>query len=325
VERQVTKIANVTVSYLNSRGVHQFTSINANGPFPGTPFSDGPVPFPGAGNIYQYISEGIFKQNQLIANFNVRAGARLSLFGYYSLNYANSDVAGASSFPSNQYDLSVDYGRAAFAVRNRVFFGGSIALPYGFRLSPFMIFNSGSPYNVTVGEDLSGDSLFNDRPAFAVNPTGSCLSPTEACHYVVPSASYTPIPVNFLVGPDHFTLNLRLAKTFGFGPERSGGGGNDHPGGPGGHGGMGGGPRGGGPGGGFGRGGGGGFNLGGSNRRYSLTFSVNARNVLNRVNLATPVGNLSSPLFGQSNALAGGPFSSSASNRRIELQASFSF
>jgi hypothetical protein len=62
-----------------------------------------------------------------------------------------------------------------------------------------------------------------------------------------------------------------------------------------------------------------------SNRRYSLTFSVNARNLLNHVNLATPIGNLSSPLFGQSNALAGGPFSSAASNRRIELQASFSF
>jgi hypothetical protein len=52
---------------------------------------------------------------------------------------------------------------------------------------------------------------------------------------------------------------------------------------------------------------------------------VNARNVLNHVNLATPIGNLTSPLFGESNALAGGPFSSSASNRRIELQASFSF
>jgi hypothetical protein len=59
--------------------------------------------------------------------------------------------------------------------------------------------------------------------------------------------------------------------------------------------------------------------------RYNLTFSVNARNVLNRVNLATPIGNLNSPLFGQSNALAGGPFSSAAADRKIELQAIFSF
>ena len=62
-----------------------------------------------------------------------------------------------------------------------------------------------------------------------------------------------------------------------------------------------------------------------TSRRYSLTFSVNARNVLNRVNAATPVGVLSSPNFGQSIALAGGPFSSAAANRKIELQAMFSF
>jgi hypothetical protein len=187
-----------------------------------------------------------------------------------------------------------------------------------------MIFNSGSPYNVTVGQDLNGDSLFNDRPAFAAGVSGTCLSPTAACHYAVPGQSYIPIPINYLVGPDHFTLNLRLAKTFGFGPERKGiGGAPAGSGGP--RGAIGGGPRGGG-GGGFGRGGGGGFDQGAaSSRRYSLTFSVNARNVLNRVNLATPVGNLSSPLFGQSNGLAAGPFSSAASNRRIELQASFSF
>ena len=62
-----------------------------------------------------------------------------------------------------------------------------------------------------------------------------------------------------------------------------------------------------------------------SNRRYSLTFSVNARNILNKVNPAAPIGNLSSSDFGHSVALAGGPFSSAAANRKIELQAMFSF
>jgi len=317
------------VSYLNSRGVHQFLSINANAPLPGTPYSNGEQPLgAAAGNIYQYISGGIFKQNQLITNFNVRAGAKLTLFGFYSLNYSNSDVSGAGSFPSNQYDIGVDYGRAAFDVRHRFLVGGSIGMRYGFRLSPFMIVDSGSPYNVTVGQDLSNDSLLNDRPALAANPTGECVSSTAVCHYTVPGAPYTPIPVNYLSGPDHFTLNLRLAKTFGFGPERKTGTAQrgEGPGSGPTFGGAGG-PRGGG---GFGRGGPGGpgglFGGGGtSSRRYSLTLSVNARNVLNRVNLATPVGNLSSPLFGQSNALAGGPFSSPASNRRIELQAAFNF
>jgi len=324
VERQLTKIANVSVSYLNARGVHQFLSKNANAPTPGTPYSNGPRPDPLAGNIYQYVSEGLFKQNQLIANFNVRAGTKLTLFGFYSLNYANSDASGLSNFPSDQYDIGLDYGRASFDTRHRFLAGGTIGLPYGFRMSPFMIFNSGSPYNVTVGQDLNGDSLFNERPTFATGVSGSCLSPTTACHYTVPTQPYVPIPINYLTGPNHFTLNLRLSKTFGFGPERkaapgaqAGSGGTSGPFG----GGMGG-PRGSGGGG---RGGSGGFGGPASNRRYSLTLSVNARNVLNNVNRSTPIGNLSSQLFGQSNGLAGGPFSSAASNRKVELQASFSF
>ena len=42
------------------------------------------------------------------------------------------------------------------------------------------------------------------------------------------------------------------------------------------------------------------FGPGNTTHRYNPTFSVNARNVLNRVNLAAPVGNPSSPNFGQS-------------------------
>jgi hypothetical protein len=56
-----------------------------------------------------------------------------------------------------------------------------------------------------------------------------------------------------------------------------------------------------------------------------LTFSVNARNVLNKVNPTTPIGVVSSQDFGKSIALGYGPFSSAAANRKIELQALFSF
>jgi len=329
MERQLTKIANLTVTYLNARGVHQLLSLNANAPPPGTPGSSGPLPNPNYLAIFQYVSDGVFRQNQLITNFNVRAGSKLSLFGYYALNYANSDTSGASGFASDSYDIAADYGRATFDIRHRVFFGGTVGMPKGFRLSPFMIFNSGSPYNVTTGRDLNSDTVIDDRPAFGTNPPGSCpfRTPAACLSYVIPTASSTLIPVNYLTGPNHFTLNLRLAKTFGFGPEagaknngpqEGGGAGGGHT--PGAHGGGGGG----GGGGGFGRGGGGGLGAA-TTRRYSLTFSVNARNVLNKVNAATPIGSLSSSSFGQSIALAGGPFSSAAANRKIELQASFSF
>ena len=331
MERQVTKIANLTVTYLNSRGVHQFLSVVADAPYPGLPGTGGPPPNPAH---YQYASDGLFRQNQLITNFNIRAGTKVSLFGYYALSYANSDASGAGNFPSDSNDLGLDYGRASFDIRNKVFMGGTLGLPRGFRLSPFMIYNSGAPYTVTVGQDLNGDLQFNDRPAYGTYPAGKCPFPTPAaCNYTFSTTQpYVPIPINSLTGPSHFTLNLRLAKTFGFGPETGAKNANQQQGGgPGGGGpppGGGGGRGGGGGGGGVGFGGrGGGFGGMGaaSNHRYNLTFSVNARNVLNNVNPAAPIGVLSSRNFGRSIALAGGPFSSASANRKIELQAMFSF
>lgn len=64
---------------------------------------------------------------------------------------------------------------------------------------------------------------------------------------------------------------------------------------------------------------------GGANRRYNLTFSISARNLLNTFNPGPPVGNLSSPFFGQSINIAGGPFASASANRRVDLQVRFSF
>jgi len=321
VERQLSKTINVTVSYLNSRGFDQLLTRNINAPIPPATTANDPTvrPLGTLDNIYQYATEGIFRQNQLIVSSNVRAGAKLTLFGYYTLNSVHSNTSGG--FPSNQYNLDQDYGRAAYDIRHRVFFGGSISGPYGFRLSPFLIAASGLPYDVTIGQDLNGDSIYNDRPSFS----GLCSQPTQPCFYNTnPGPTDPRVPINSLTGPTQFVLNLRLSKTFGFGKENASA--NGQPNGPGGGGGH---RGGGGGGGGFGRGPGAGiatiFGPANTGRRYNLTFSVNARNVLNRENLAIPVGNLSSPNFGNSVALAGGPFSSQAASRKLELQASFSF
>jgi hypothetical protein len=328
LERQVTKNANLTVSYLNSKGVHQFLTRNINAPLPGTYDPTNPAsgvrPYgAAAGNIYQYESEGEFEQNQLIVNANIRVGSYVSLFGWYTLNFVNANTGGAGSFPNNQYDLAENYGPTSYDVRNRAFIGGTVALPRGWRLNPFMVVSSGIPFNITLGQDYNGDSIFNDRPTFATpNTPGQTIVVTQwGTFNTTPVAGQTVIPPYYGMGPGRFSLNLRLSKTFGFGPETKGGG-SGGGGGGGGHGPGGGGGRG--PGG-FG-GGMGGIGLGNAtNRRYSLTFSVNARNVFNNINYAPLVGNLSSPLFGQPNAIAGGPYGSSSAPRKIELQAMFSF
>ena len=328
LERQLTKTANIAVTYLYSRGVHQFYTNNLN---PADPLT-GERPNGVNENLFQYQSEGTFKQNQLIINGSVRMSTFLSLFGYYTLNYANSDTSGPSSssptstgstpspsFPSNPYDLQQDYGRASFDVRNRLFLGGTIGLPRGFRLSPFMVASSGPPFNITTGGDPYQDSVYNMRPAF-----GNCPPNTQTafgCFNSVPSVGYVPIPIYYGEGTSRFALNLRFSKTFGFGPVLEGASSAVQ------GGGMGGGTFGRGPGGPGrgGPGGGRGMDAGSTNRKYALTLGVNARNVFNNVNLGTPIGNLSSPQFGEANSLAGGVYNNNTANRRIDLQLTFSF
>jgi len=354
VERQVAKGATVTLTYLNSRGEHQLFIRDIN-----APNASGVRPLAGTygnANVFAYDSSGIFRQNQLIANMRVSVGSRLSLFGFYSLNFANSDLGSASYSPtlssapgggfssggagsspgflSDSFDPMADYGRATFDVRHRAVLGGNIAMPYGFRLNPFMLVTSGRPFDITLGQDLNGDSIFNDRPAFAAPGTGGKVTPFGTFNTGVPLPGQTIVPINSGTGTASFTLNLRLSKGFGFGPKLDRASAADVSGGPGGPGGPGGRGGAGGPGGGGlgprGLSGGGGprggpFGAAPATRRYNLTFTVAARNVLNHPNLATPVGNLSSPLFGQSNALMGPPFSSGSANRRIDLQMLFNF
>ena len=324
LERQLTKSANLSVTYLASRGLHQFFTTNLN---PADPLT-GVRPSGVDENIFQYQSEGLFNQKQLVVNSSVRMGQKLSLFGYYTLNFSKSDTSGAGSFPSNPFDVSQDYGRASFDVRHRLFFAGSIGLPYAFRISPFLVAQSGVPFNITTGQDLYQDSVFNTRATFGTCSTGAAgvKNTPYGCFNLATQPGQTVIPINFAEGPGRFTLNLRLSKTFGFGkkaePTNAGPGGpgaggtfGRGPGGPGDRG-----PRGGGFGGGRGMDGG-----GSNNNRYNLTFGVSARNIFNNVNVGTPIGNLSSPLFGLANGLAGGPYSSSTANRRIDLQVSFNF
>jgi hypothetical protein len=320
LERQLSKIVTVSVTYLNTHGVHQLLSRDINAPDLANPGDARPNV--GVSDVYQYESAGLYNQNQMIANFNVR-GRRVSLFGFYTLSYVDSNTAGGASFPMNQYDVQEDYGRAAYDVRNRLFVGGSWTLPRGFQIFPFIVANSAPPLNITLSDDFGGNYLptFNARPAFAssLSNPANVVSTRWGNLDTVPVPGETIIPPNFGTGYDQFTANLRISKTIGFGREVQGGG----------TGGGGGGGR-------YGRGlGGGGLSSMGNsnifgrgattNRRYNLTFSLSARNIFNNVNFAAPEGNVNSPLFGKPYALAGGFFSSNAANRRIDLQVRFSF
>ncbi|MDQ2900491.1 MAG: TonB-dependent receptor [Acidobacteriota bacterium] len=330
IERQLPYNTTVAVTFTNSHATHQLRTRNINAPVPGT-FTPGPNaanqgfrPY-GPGNLYLYESAGILNQNQLITNVRTQATRNISLFGYYVFGFAKSNTDGAGSFPANQYDLSSEYGRSSLDVRHRFVLGGSVATRFGLRWSPFIIAHSGQPFNITTGQDIYGNSVFTERPALATD----CGLPTSKCtafgdFNLAPATGQAIIPRNYAEGPSYFSVNMRVSRTWGFGESTggrpSGGGGGDS--GGHGHGGPGGMTMGGGPGGRH-----GGFGGDSTGRRYNVTLSLSARNLFNTVNPGPPIGNLTSPQFGESTGLASGfgPQGNAANNRRVDFQIRFSF
>jgi hypothetical protein len=342
VDRTITKAITANVTYLYSRGIHQYLTDNINAPlydyatnaFILDPAGDKEYPFPGKGNLYQFQSNGIYAQHQLITSVNARA-RNYSVAAFYVLGSMKSDTTGANYFPSRPTNIAFDYGRSSHDVRNRFFLLATTNLPYGVQGSIFTIANGGAPYNITTGQDLNGDNQYNERPS--VVDAGLCTPDSKqyfatryGCLNITPRPGEKILAYGNGQGPANFSANVRLSKNFGIGPKLAGHGGGD--GGPHGGGGPrdGGGPRGGlGPGGLSGSGGGGFFGGPHSHqvpRKYNLNFTVSANNVFNVVNLAQPNNVVSSPTFDQSLALAGQFFNrNQTSVRTIDLQMSFSF
>jgi hypothetical protein len=313
VDQQLGRAATMSVNYLNARGDHQYLSRNFfDSSTPGTPYD------------FEFQSGAVYRENQLLINGNARL-KKITLFGFYSLNLADANTSGAGFFPTSNTNTKVDYGRASFTHASFAVIGGSWQLPYQFTASPFVIAQSGTPYNLTSGLDPTGSSIYNARPFFANGDSGRCR--ISADFSATQTGSLTPVPINYCDGPSNSTFNIRVSRVFGFG-ERTGGAANSASSGsnrPGGPGGPGGGPqRAGGPGGAR-----GGFGPGNgsvsSGHRYTFTLGGQAFNLFNVIPYGTPTSSLSSPRFGQFTTLAAGPFSSATAVRRITLQATFNF
>ena len=314
LDQQVGKRTTVSFNYLNTIGDHMYLSRSIPN---GTNFT------------YQYQSGGVYRQNQIIANVRTQISNRFSMFGFYTYSNAKSNANGADSFPTDSLNPRTDYGRALFNATHRVFLFGNWQAPYGINLSPFLSVNSGSPYNITTGTDLNGDTRINDRAGFANGVSGGCKTATDFIATGVTAANR--VPQGYCTGPSNVQGNLRIVKAFGFGQKTGaaarggqGGQGGNMP------------PGGGRPGGGGGRGGpGGGFGGGGvsSGHKYTLNLGAQFQNLFNYVPYSTPNGSLSSynadpsrNLFGRSTSISSfGPGGSSAAVRQITLQMSFNF
>lgn len=321
LERTLPHNTTLSISYVETRGLHQLRSRNLNAPAP----VSGVRPFGNAFNIYDFETTGNYRQHLLVFNAQLRPTQKLNLNANYTFGKADGDSDGPGAFPSNSYNLANEFGRMSFDVRHRVTLTGSIDTRWGIGFFPLIIASSGTPFNIITGLDNNGDSLFVDRPSLATDLNRASVRRTAFGNFdLSPLPGAQIIPRNFGDGPAYFSVNLRVAKTLGFGsvaepparaPAKTGAaapasgtrpasppGANATP------------TRAGRP----------------EDKPYKLTISLFVANLFNRTNKGTPIGNLSSPQFGTSNGLSGlGQFtfgaSAAQSNRSVTLRAQFTF
>src|SRR5207237_10607223 len=103
---------------------------------------------------------------------------------------------------------------------------GAINIKLNVRVNPFVVVQSGPPFDITVGRDLYGTTLFNGRPGIPTDLTKpGLIQTTYGLLDPNPTADENTLSRNFGRGPGSITMNLRMTKTIQFGPEGSGSGG----------------------------------------------------------------------------------------------------
>ncbi len=304
-ERIIGHIGNIAVNYLEADGRHQYLLLNANAPLPGTYHQGNPAsgvrPFGGTQNIYQYTAEGTGHAQMFFTNLNLNPTRRLYLFAFYVAQRDHSDANGTSWFASNPYNIRQDYGRDDSDTGQSFYTGAAINLPHGFTVQPFISARTGRPFNITTGTDLNGDTIYNDRPAFATDLSRPSVVRTAYGNFdIAPTSSQTIIPYNYGHGSGLLWVDLQASEVFHVGPRaamkaapQSGTGSATHT------------PH--------------------QERPWTLSLSVEAQNLFNHVNPGQPVGVLSSPLFGQSLSVATDFSALTAANRTVLLHSTFTF
>jgi hypothetical protein len=304
IDRQLTKTFTVSVNYLDTRGTHQYLTNNVNAPaFDAANYTlVGPAP-----SVYNYQlqSGGVYKQRQLIVTTNGTV-KKVSLHTSYTYNNAKSDTQGVGYFPSVANDPSLDYGRATFGVTHQFMLFTTYSAPFHISISPILFAQSGTPYNITLGNDLTGNNQSNARPTYGTCGAADVMTTAYGCLDTNPvGKGERIIPYNLGTGPANTVVHLRVTRSFGVGPRQavvtSTAGANAS-------------------------GSGTGKTAALAPRKYALNVAFGAANLFNVVNLAPPNGTLSSPLFGKSQSLAGGPYGlSSPGNRTVYFNVNFSF
>lgn len=182
LERQFPGNVQTTVSYEWNHSTNQLRSVNVNAPLPGQTER----PDPTRGNVNELRSSGRMTEHEV----TFEAQQRLSFMtveGEYQWTHARNDYQNAFSVPSNNHDLTADWGRSNDRI-HQFELSVNAQMPLGVFMTVEFEANSGQPYTITTGADDNFDTVRNDRPA--------------------------GVPRNSEIGPRYQATNINFSKVF---------------------------------------------------------------------------------------------------------------
>jgi len=194
VERQLTKNATITATYLLSRGVKLPRTVNVNLLSSLTVNNNNAAAFgpgrldPRYNNVYEWQNESSSTYHALSIALNRRFANEIEFSGSYTLSKTLDDASDFTAQPQNPYDIHAERAVSANDQRHRFVFSGTFDLPFGdegkentdlfakvfgnIEAAPILTIGSGRPIDPLVGFDANHNGAFplSSRPlGFARN------------------------------------------------------------------------------------------------------------------------------------------------------------
>jgi outer membrane receptor protein involved in Fe transport len=244
IQREIIAATTLTVGYVGSRGVHLYAARNVNPVLPsvvngvtvfGVPrgsapgMTSNPRLNPKASSLNSEAPVGDSSYNSLQVGVNRRFTHGLQSQLSYTWSKCMDNASGTYGLEggipwSNPLDGTFDRGRCLFD-RPHVFrLSGLYALPFnqnrlvsGWQLSGGLAVQSGSPWNVIIGFDQSGNTIANQRPNLIMPAdqiiTGSVNQWANPAGFSLPApGTFGSLQRDFLAGPGTVNLDWSVSK-----------------------------------------------------------------------------------------------------------------
>lgn len=234
VERQIGPSTIVQVGYVGTRGKNLPISRDINAAIAGTtgtlqsrrPYN---AAYPNLAAINQLETVGKSRYNALQVSMIQGAWHGLSGRANYTFGHARDNGSEArNTLVMNALDIEADWGDSDFDVRHIFTAGFSYEIPAfvksrlgeGWQVNAIVTMESGIPFNIRSGTNVSGVGDFVDRPVQIGDPFAGITQSGQFVRFFNASAfanaapgTFSTLPRNAFHGPSFRTLDLSVFKT----------------------------------------------------------------------------------------------------------------